>query len=81
MIKKLYYSNVEYVDRFGKSNREFQVYCDPDRKPNIGDFLETFKKAGYDMELTDFSNLTFKPKDPVTTPVISLRIIRTYQAD
>lgn len=31
------------------------------------------------MELSDLTTMTFKPKNPMSTTVISLRIIRTVQ--
>ncbi|UJF35007.1 hypothetical protein [Paenibacillus hexagrammi] len=79
MLKDRYYSTVEYTDRFGANNREFLIYCPKGQKPTIGDFLEAFQEAGYDMEIKDYVTMTFKPKDTTTTNLISLRIIRTIR--
>ncbi|PYI52985.1 hypothetical protein [Paenibacillus flagellatus] len=79
MLKERYYSTVEFMDRFGKANREMAIYCEVGKKPTIGDFIEAFKKSGLDMELSDFANLTFKPRRPSEAPVLSLRVIRTMK--
>jgi hypothetical protein len=78
-LKQRYYTTVEFIDRYGKANRELSVYCDLGQKPTIGDFLEAFRCAGMEMDITDFARMIFKPKDPARSPIISLRVIRTYQ--
>ena len=78
-MKERYASTVEYVDRYGKAIKELMVYTEFGKKPTIGDFIEAFKNQGLEVELRDFTNMIFKPIDPVSTPVISLRIIRTLK--
>ncbi|MEF3302878.1 hypothetical protein [Paenibacillus sp. GYB003] len=79
MLKERYYSTVEYVDRYGKTNKEMHIYCEVGKKPTVGDFIEAFQKAGLDVELKDFIDLTFKPKHPPSTSVISVRVLRTVK--
>lgn len=57
--------------------RDITLECEPGKKPTIGDFIDAFKREGLDLVITDLPNMTFKPVDPVTSPVISLRIVRT----
>lgn len=74
-----YYSTVEYTDRYGKVNRQFELYCESGKKPTIGDFLEAFRKAGLEMDITDFREMIFRPKHPATSEVISIRVMRTFR--
>ena len=78
-MKERYASTVEYVDRYGKANKEVMVYSEFGKRPTIGDLIDAFKEIGLDVELKDFINMIFKPVDPVSTHVISLRIIRTLK--
>jgi hypothetical protein len=57
--------------------RDITLECEPGKRPTIGDFLDAFKREGLELQLTDFTSMTFKPVDPVASPVISLRIVRT----
>ncbi|RKN82124.1 hypothetical protein [Paenibacillus ginsengarvi] len=77
MLKERYYSTVEYVDRYGKKSKEMHIYCELGKKPTIGDFIEAFKQEGLDVEISDFINLTFKPKNPQTAPIIMVKVLRT----
>lgn len=78
-MKDRYVSTIEYTDRYGRANKELLVYTKFGKKPTIGDFIETFKENGLEVELKDFINMIFRPIDPTKTPVISLRIIRTLK--
>ncbi|MCD1258428.1 hypothetical protein B5M42_006185 [Paenibacillus athensensis] len=78
-MKDRYFSTVETTDRFGTKNREFLIYSDKGKKPTIGDFVDAFMQTGLDVEIKDFVSMMFKPKDPTTTPIISLRVIRTIR--
>ncbi|TNJ62726.1 hypothetical protein FE784_29225 [Paenibacillus hemerocallicola] len=79
MLKERYYSTVEYADRYGKTNKELHLYCEIGKKPTIGDFIEAFQKIGLDLELNDFVNLTFKPRRPLASTVISVKVLRTIK--
>jgi hypothetical protein len=57
--------------------RDITLECEPGKKPTVGDFIEAFKREGLELQITDFTNMTFKPVDPTSSPVISLRIVRT----
>ena len=76
-VKNRYQAIVEQWDRYGKQMKELTIECDLGKRPTIGDYMEAFKKEGFDVTITDFTNMTFKPKDPASTPVTSLRIVRT----
>jgi hypothetical protein len=79
MSKERYFSTVEYTDRFGKVNKQFMIFSDKGKMPTIGDFVESFRHSGFEVEIKDFVTMTFKPKDPTTTNIISLRVIRTIR--
>jgi hypothetical protein len=79
MLKERYYSTLEYADRYGKAIKELHIYCEIGKKPTVGDFIEAFQKIGLDLELNDFVNLTFKPKRPHATSLISVKVIRTVK--
>jgi hypothetical protein len=74
-----YFSTVEFTDRYGTVNKEFHIYSEHGKQPTIGDFTIAFKKSGFEVEIKDFINMTFKPKDPSTANVISLKVIRTFR--
>jgi hypothetical protein len=80
-MKERFISTVEFIDRYGRANKEVKVYTNYGKKPTIGDFINAFKDQGLEVELKDITNtnMIFRPIDPVTTPVISLRIIRTLK--
>lgn len=79
MLKERYYSTVEYFDRFGKVSKQIDIYCELGKKPTVGDFVEAFKNSGHEVELTDFLNLTFKPRQPLATSVTSIKVVRTIK--
>jgi ribosomal protein S12 methylthiotransferase accessory factor YcaO len=72
-----YQAVLEQVDRYGRKMRDITLECQPGKKPTIADFVEAFRREGLELELTDFPSMTFKPVDPVNSPVISLRVVRT----
>ncbi|PZD95804.1 hypothetical protein DNH61_10135 [Paenibacillus sambharensis] len=76
-MRERYYTTVEHIDRYGRTIKEFTVYAELGKKPTIGDFTEAFRKAGLDVDISDFISMTFKPRKPENTPLKSLRIIRT----
>ena len=78
-MKERYYSTIEFVDRYGKANKEVAVYTELGKRPTVGDFIEAFRSNGLDVELKDFVSMVFKPVNPSTSPIISLRIIRTLK--
>ncbi|HUC90485.1 MAG TPA: hypothetical protein VMS09_00490 [Paenibacillus sp.] len=78
-MTNVYQSVVEYIDKYGQSNKEIRITCEPGKRPTIGDFIGAFRQWGLEMELSDLTTMTFKPKNPMSTTVISLRIIRTVQ--
>ncbi|GGF90347.1 hypothetical protein [Paenibacillus abyssi] len=78
-MKERYYSTVEYTDRYGKANKGFEIYSELGKKPTIGDYVDAFKQSGFDVDITDFLNMTFKPKDPANSSFISLRVLRTFK--
>jgi hypothetical protein len=79
MARERYFSTVEYLDRFGRANRQLEVFSNKGKMPNIGDLIEAFSQVGLDVEIKDFITMTFKPKDPTKTHVISLKVIRTIR--
>jgi hypothetical protein len=79
LLKEKYYSTIEYIDRYGKANKELIVYSELGKKPTIGDFIQSLNELGLYMEIKDFINLIFKPIDPANSSVVSIRIIRTIK--
>ena len=45
-MKERYYSTIEFVDRYGKANKEVTVYTDLGKRPTVGDFIEAFRSNG-----------------------------------
>jgi len=75
----IYHAVVEFTERTGVTNKEIKITCEPGKKPTIGDYIAAFKESGLEVDITDFSRLVFKPKLHAQTPVVSLKIVRTYQ--
>lgn len=76
-VKSRYQAIYEIWDRYGRQTKELLIECEHGKRPTIGDYMEAFKREGLDMTITDFTSMSFKPKDPAATPVSSVRIIRT----
>ena len=77
MVVTRYQAVLEQWDRYGRKVRDITLECDSNRGPTVGDFIEAFRREGLDVQITDFVDMTFKPVDPASSPVISLRIVRT----
>ena len=79
-MKERYISTIEFVDVYGKANKELFVECEYGFRPRVGDFVHAFKQEkGLEVELKDFINMTFVPIDRTKTSVISMRVIRTLK--
>lgn len=78
-MKERYFSTVEYVDRYGKANRQYPVYGKAGTKLTIGDFIQAFRESGLEVEIVDFGTMTFKPTNAAQSSLISLRVIRTLK--
>lgn len=77
MVVTRYQAVLEEWDRYGRKMRDITLECEVGKRPTIGDFIEAFRREGLELQITDFASMTFKPVDPVTSPIISLRIVRT----
>jgi len=77
VVSTRYQAILEQWDRYGRKMRDIMLECEPGKRPTIGDFIEAFRREGLEVQLTDFTSMTFKPVDPVASPIISLRIVRT----
>lgn len=79
-MSSIYQSDVELVYRRGETRLvECQITCETGKRPTIGDFSDKFKEYGIETRLYDLYSMTFKPVDPLTTEIISIRVIRTFQ--
>ncbi|MEC0231586.1 hypothetical protein [Paenibacillus alba] len=78
-IKIKYIAVVEYNDRLTKTFKEIPFFCEEDRNPSIGDFVELFQAQGLEMEIVDFANMIFQPIDKSSTEIVSAKINRAFK--
>jgi hypothetical protein len=65
--------------KFHKENKEFSILIENTRTPNIGDFLELFRKRlGIEMELISLNPCEFKPVDLQTDGIVKIHVIKTF---
>lgn len=76
-MRTRYQAVVEQWDRYGRKLRDVVLECESGKRPTIGDYIEVFKREGLELQITDLTNMTFKPVDPTMSPIISLRVVRT----
>jgi hypothetical protein len=77
--KHKYWIQLDVFYKFHKENKEFSVYIENTRKPNIGDFLELFRKRlSIEMELISLNPCEFKPIELRTDGIVKIQVIKTF---